>query len=1603
MTDDYEYVMRLFNWTGDENGDQVINSLDSPVTALPSFAKTPDGGGFYEFTYAYLSSSTDASDRGFSSYVVDHLDTNGVNSYIQTVIGDVFQASSSTSYNVNFTDVAKILVSDSGDNFTADITFGQIDNGSEFFEGDGTNPGFTYNYTTTSSSSEQNNTNPDIYGKVFFNTNANIGWSGSDTAPGTVGYWAVMHEMGHAMGLKHEDLADGAMGAGPSDFDNQNYTMMAYLPYGWHVNSTGTGYDNDGNGLYYDSTHPLWAYGLQLLDVAAIQGIYGINYDTRSGDTLYDLASIGRDDDASKAFLYTIWDGGGTNVLDTTGFSGAAKVDLRQGEFSSIGSNGNGQDGFDPLGTGRDVNNLSIAYHALIQNAITPQDNSILVGNAWNNVLFAGGNNSKIYSDGIVYNNDAGFITGISGDSNDPNNSIPSIQNDVLIGGLGNTTFYSSLGSNVIAGYYDETFIDSATSGWATSWDAAGQFTGSNNATGAALPDIVTEISGRNDAKIADYSQLDASENVTLAGGTLHIEVSASGSTIIVNKDTDLACVGTDQLSHINGIVGTDGNDTLSVESAPGVMTFYASKGDDTYDYASGSYDVDYSNLNSLSGIGITGTISSSGMVLDKSDTAGSIGEDTFTTGASSFYITGTSGDDSFSGTLDTSANATFYGSKGDDTYDVAAVDGFVRLDYSSLAAVSTNPYITVTASSSGLTIDKTDDTGSIGEDTTSTDIHSVRGTGSASDSFTGFLISGVEYDDSGTSGHTYNFDLTEFGTSSTHSAAVVISDIAGGNINVANGTVVSSDYFADSFSITLDLDYSYWNSAVSAFDFLSIEATLLTSGSGVQTVVAGATTYEFGSGYSDLITASSGDHVIDGGPGVNTIDYSAATGGVTLSLASGSASDNGWGYTDVLANIQNVIGSSHNDTITGDSNDNVITGAGGNNVLDGGGGINTLDYSHDPSGVTVDLSSGTATNGYGGTDTISNFQNVIGSAYGDTITGDSNDNVLSGGAGNDILIGGGGNDVLVGGPGNDSMDGGTGTNTVDYSHDPAGVTVDLSAGTATDGWGGSDTLTNIQNVIGSAYDDVITGNSSGNVLIGGDGNDTLTGGSGDDILDGGSGNNALDGGTGTNTVDYSHDPGSVYVDLLGGYALNGYGGTDTLTNIQNVVGSAFGDIIIGDNNDNHITGGAGNDWLVGNAGNDVIDGGGGVNTVDYSGDPAGVTVDLSAGTATDGWSGSDTLSNIQNIVGSYYDDILTGDSHDNVFVGNGGNNVIDGGGGINTIDYSNDPAGVTVDMSTGTATNGYGGTDTLTNIQIVIVSHFDNSITGDGTTTVSYANSNSAVTIDLSAGTATGDGSDTLINIHSVIGSAYDDTITGSSSDDVISGGGGNNIIDGGGGVNTVDYSHDPSGVSVDLSMGTATNGNGGTDTLSNIQTVIGSHYDDSITGDGTSTVSYATALNGVTVDLSAGTATGDGSDTLSGIANVTGSSHDDTITGDSNDNVLYGNGGNDYITGGAGADTFLFKGATAFTGVTTIADFNTGQGDKIDINDVLQGHYNPLTDAIANFVSLTTSGSDTLLKVDLDGAGTVYSPTTIATIHGVTGLDVATLISDGNLIVPT
>ena len=123
------------------------------------------------------------------------------------------------------------------------------------------------------------------------------------------------------------------------------------------------------------------------------------------------------------------------------------------------------------------------------------------------------------------------------------------------------------------------------------------------------------------------------------------------------------------------------------------------------------------------------------------------------------------------------------------------------------------------------------------------------------------------------------------------------------------------------------------------------------------------------------------------------------------------------------------------------------------------------------------------------------------------------------------MLEGRDGNDAIDGGAGNDTIDGGAGTDTAVYQFAPAGVTVALgeagAAGTASDGFGGTDSLFNLENVIGSDGEDNLTGNSGNNSLTGRDGNDVITSGEGDDFLTGGLGEDILTGGLGSDRFVY--------------------------------------------------------------------------------------------------------------------------------------------------------------------------------------------------------------------------------------------------------------------------------------------------------------------------------------------------------------------------------------------------------------------------------------------------------------------------------------------------
>lgn len=230
------------------------------------------------------------------------------------------------------------------------------------------------------------------------------------------------------------------------------------------------------------------------------------------------------------------------------------------------------------------------------------------------------------------------------------------------------------------------------------------------------------------------------------------------------------------------------------------------------------------------------------------------------------------------------------------------------------------------------------------------------------------------------------------------------------------------------------------------------------------------------------------------------------------------------------------LIGNEGNDILFAGNGDDILNGGmgadrlnggnGGDNI-NGGGGIDTAVYAQSDSGVSVDLELGTGLGGDASGDIILDVENLVGSSFDDSLTGNSEDNRLVGNSGNDALFGGAGNDRLIGGEGSDQLIGGQGTDTAVYTQSDAGVIINLAAGTGVNGDANGDILSEIENVVGSEFNDTLIGDNENNRLVGRNGNDTISGGGGNDRILGGEGDDLLTGGIGNDVFIYGQGFGS--------------------------------------------------------------------------------------------------------------------------------------------------------------------------------------------------------------------------------------------------------------------------------------------------------------------------------------------------------------------------------------------------------------------------------------------------------------------------------------------
>ncbi|MFB0873315.1 MULTISPECIES: calcium-binding protein [unclassified Sphingobium] len=476
-----------------------------------------------------------------------------------------------------------------------------------------------------------------------------------------------------------------------------------------------------------------------------------------------------------------------------------------------------------------------------------------------------------------------------------------------------------------------------------------------------------------------------------------------------------------------------------------------------------------------------------------------------------------------------------------------------------------------------------------------------------------------------------------------------------------------------------------------------------------------------------------------------------------------------------------------------------------------------------------------------------------------DDLTGDEGDNSLYGEGGDDVLEGLGGDDLL---------DGGDGYDVASYANAPGSVTVSLAiAGPQDTGSAGTDTLVGIEDLTGSAFNDVLIGDSGGNQIDGGAGADWMAGGAGDD----------------TYLVD---DAGDVVVEKLrsGGqdivvssisYSLGGKGveilgliGTADI----NATGNGYDNLIVGNDGNNIINGGRGADLMFGRAGNDIY-------YVDDVGDAvleqAGEGVD-EVRTRLDSYILAPGLENLRGL--SAAGQLLIGNDGSNIVTGNRGDDWIDGWYGADTMiggkgddNYFVDDAGDLVVERVN------GGIDVVT------------------TTLAVYR-----LTANVEGLEAWDDGA------HQFTGNARDNRIVGGAGNDMLDGGGGADLLIGGAG-DDIYYVNDAGDAVIE-------DADGGSD-------IVYSAVSFNLTG---TQVEAVYLIGSRAIDAS-------------------GTDGDDRITGNLGDNVLRGGAGNDLLTGRHGADRFLFDTALAADNIDSIADFAVGV-DSIGLNEAIFAAAGPI-----------------------------------------------------------
>lgn len=663
--------------------------------------------------------------------------------------------------------------------------------------------------------------------------------------------------------------------------------------------------------------------------------------------------------------------------------------------------------------------------------------------------------------------------------------------------------------------------------------------------------------------------------------------------------------------------------------------------------------------------------------------------------------------------------------------------------------------------------------------------------------------------------------------------------------------------------------------------------------------------------GFADGDTFSSIEHLI-GSQYKDHLEGGAAAGTFIQGLG-GDDQILGTPFADLLAGgagndrligkagNDRVLGGSGNDTLEGGDGEDALLGSAGEDIFDGGAESDAVLYSSSdaanfgPNGVTVNLATGIGIDTWGDVDTYVSIERISGTDQADIFVGNDADNVFRGFDGADVYDGADGLDAVR----------------FDFETGGTGAFVDLVSGAGTDTYGNAETFTSIEYLRGSEWADVLLGNDEDNIFRGLAGADYFDGRGGD-----------------IDDVRYDQDArfggmAGVTVRLDLGWAIDGFGNTDTFDGIERARGTTQDDTFIGAASVDNV--------FEGNDGADYFDGGiGSFNTVAFRNETggSGAAVDLSIASGTDTYGNVETYLNISGLRGSRNNDTFLGKAGNDVFRGVAGADYLDGRGGSDGARYDRDVNdgginGVIVDLDPdgnpltddAYAIDGFGDTDTLRSIERIRGTEFDDEIRANtennflqgigGNDTINGADGDDQI--------EGGEGNDTIHGGNgedAISGGSGDDSAYGENGDDYFFIDAGVDFIDGGAGIDWLDFQlAASSGVFIDLSRSSGQivdDGFGSTDTAISIEGVDGSPHADQLQGSAGNDELRGFLGNDQIVG-------GDGDDVLVGEKYFDGTeAGDDRLTGGGGNDILVGDyrfspsapGGNDSLNGGSGHD---------------------------------------------------------------------------------------------------